>query len=81
MAARSGQRGCLEKKNGYWRVRFRIDVPGQENREQLIGHNFSTFQSLSPSFWFHQEKVTRSNLSAQKTHLAKSRVQRDFWLE
>jgi integrase len=33
MAARSGQRGYIEKKNGYWRVRFRIDTPGQLERK------------------------------------------------
>ena len=33
MAARSGQRGYIEKKNGYWRVRFWIDVPGQFERK------------------------------------------------
>jgi len=33
MAARSGQRGYIERKNDWWRVRFRLDVPGQARRQ------------------------------------------------
>ncbi|HTQ95632.1 MAG TPA: site-specific integrase [Candidatus Acidoferrum sp.] len=32
MARRSGQNGYIEKKRGWYHVRFRIDVPGQEKR-------------------------------------------------
>jgi integrase/recombinase XerD len=33
MSARSGQRGYLERKNGYWRIRFRVDEPGKFERK------------------------------------------------
>jgi integrase len=33
MAARSGQRGYVERKGNYWYVRFRLDVPGQFERK------------------------------------------------
>lgn len=33
MAARSGQRGYIERKGKYWRVRFWLDVPGQFKRQ------------------------------------------------
>ena len=32
MSRRSGQSGYIEKKGNAFHVRFRIDVPGQENR-------------------------------------------------
>ena len=35
MARRSGQVGYEEKKGGWYHVRFRIDVPGQEKRAYL----------------------------------------------
>src|SRR5262249_26021916 len=33
MAARSGQRGYIERKGNYWYVRFRLDMPGQSERK------------------------------------------------
>jgi integrase len=33
MAARSGQRGYVERKGNYWYVQFRLDVPGQFERK------------------------------------------------
>ena len=35
MARRSGQLGYEEVKGGWYHVRFRMDVPGQENRLYL----------------------------------------------
>lgn len=35
MARRSGQVGYEEVKGGWYHVRFRIDVPGQERRAYL----------------------------------------------
>jgi hypothetical protein len=32
MASRSGQSGYIEQKGNAWHVRFRIDIPGQEQR-------------------------------------------------
>ncbi|MGH9436360.1 MAG: hypothetical protein ACRD22_00345 [Terriglobia bacterium] len=35
MSRRSGQSGNLVKQSGWWRVRFRLDQPGTENRKQM----------------------------------------------
>jgi integrase len=35
MSRRSGQSGNLVKQSGWWRVRFRLDQPGTEQRKQM----------------------------------------------
>jgi integrase len=35
MSRRSGQAGTLVKQGGWYRVRFRIDIPGQHERKQM----------------------------------------------
>jgi len=35
MSRRSGQAGTIVKEGGWYRVRFRVDVPGQHERKQM----------------------------------------------
>jgi integrase len=35
LAARPGQHGTIEKKGKWWRVRFRVDVPGEHKQKQV----------------------------------------------
>jgi hypothetical protein len=34
MSRRTGQNGTVEERNGTWRGRFRVDVPGQMERQK-----------------------------------------------
>jgi|SRR5271166_1474914 len=63
MSRRSGQAGTIVKEGGWYRVRFRIDVPGQHERKQMS-------VKICPAFG--PELLTKSERERRKAEIVNS---------